>query len=79
MQGVRPLLNVEHRGIVFGHIGLADPADFPLPGQRRLGSKQGSGHCGGRRRDEVASIQVHRCSPVVAGFGPRGPEDVPTD
>ncbi len=36
---IRPLLDVEHRGIVLGHIGLADPVDFPLPGHRRLGGK----------------------------------------
>ncbi len=28
---VRPLRNVEHRGVMFGHIGLADPPDPPLP------------------------------------------------
>jgi hypothetical protein len=32
---VRPLLDVQHDGIVFGHIGLAETADLPLP--RNLG------------------------------------------
>src|ERR1035437_8881986 len=36
---VRPLLDVEHRRVVFGHIGLAEPADFPLPGNSRLGGE----------------------------------------
>ena len=58
---VRPLLHVEHRGIVFGHIGLADPADFSLPGHTRLGGEEGSGQCGGRHHDKIASIQVHEC------------------
>ncbi|MGO9896724.1 MAG: hypothetical protein ACLPX8_21190, partial [Bryobacteraceae bacterium] len=36
---IRPLLDIEHGGIVFGHIGLAEPADFPLPGHGRVGGK----------------------------------------
>ena len=37
---VRPLLHVEHRGIVLGHIGLAEPADLTLPGDDRICGEQ---------------------------------------
>jgi len=40
---VRPLLNVERRWIVLGHIGLADTADLSLPRHSGLGGEQGSG------------------------------------
>ena len=36
---VRPLLDVEHRGVVLGHVGLAEPADFPLPGNGGIGGE----------------------------------------
>ena len=36
---VGPLLDVEHGGVVLGHVGLADAADLPLPGNRRFGGE----------------------------------------
>ena len=55
---VRPLLHVEHRGIVLRHIGLSEAADLPLPGDRRLGGEHRSGQRGGRRHDKLSSIPV---------------------
>ena len=36
---VGPFLDIQHGWIVLGHIGLADPADSPLPRRRRFGGE----------------------------------------
>ncbi len=59
---IRPLLHVEHHGVVFGHVGLAKPADFPLPRDGRIRGEQGSRQSGGWHCDKFTSIQVHVCA-----------------
>ena len=63
---IRPLLDVEHRRIVLGHVGLADAADLALPGRVRIRGEQRRGQRGGGQHQEVASLQFHKASYLIA-------------
>ena len=61
---VGPLFDVEHGGVVLGHVGLADAADFALPGECGIGVGGEQGGCGGGsgQGDELPAVEVHRIS-----------------
>src|ERR1019366_1537789 len=67
---IRPLLHIEHHGIVLGHIELTQAPDLALPRNFDIRSPQGAGH-GGRYGDKLASIDFHYESPLRAWWGRR--------
>ena len=63
---VRPLLHIQDRGIVFGHVGLAHSPKLSLPGNGRIGREQRRCHGDRWQHDEITSLEAHELVPPQA-------------
>src|SRR5262249_41656692 len=67
-----PLLAVEARRIVLGHVGLAEAPDRPLPGDFRLREELRGSGCRRWKDDKFATVQIHKqLRTVISATRPR--------